>query len=174
MDIDPGFRADLGFMGQVGYDKSLLGGYVNVGEMLDLTAAKTGRRTLLELWGNTDIGRGLTLNWDVSRQWMRRDGGTAFEASLVNAGGSWQFNPRQRLRLTLQGSEVLRDQSLYVDAVNATARDWAAQLVYSYKVNPHTALYAGGSYGAFMDDANPDLFGDTRSVFAKFTYGWQP
>src|SRR5690606_39146486 len=26
MDIDPGFRADLGFMGQVGYDKSLVGG----------------------------------------------------------------------------------------------------------------------------------------------------
>lgn len=260
MDVDPGFRADLGFIGQVGYDKSLAGGgrtwfldgkainrvnlyadfdithrydgqllereweaslnmdgpkqsnlslhaltrarfwqgtlfdehyadvniefrplpnlllgaYLNVGTMIDLAAAKTGRRTLVEVWGNTDIGRGLTLNWDVTRQWMRRDGGTAFEASLVNAGGSWQFNPRQRVRLTLQGSEVLRDQSLYVDAVNETARDWAAQLVYSYKVNPHTALYAGGSYGAFMDDDNPDLFGDTRSVFAKFSYGWQP
>ena len=36
------------------------------------------------------------------RQRMRRDGGTAFEATLVNAGGSWQFTPRQRLRLTLQ------------------------------------------------------------------------
>lgn len=260
MDVDPGFRADLGFIGQVGYDKSLvggqrswyrdgkainrinlyadfdithrydgqllereweaslsaegpkqsnfslhaltrarfwegtlfdehyadfngefrplpkllLGGYINIGEILDLTAAKTGRRTLLELWGNTDIGRGLTLNWDVSRQWMRRDGGTAFEATLVNAGGSWQFDPRQRVRLTLQGSEVLRDQALYVDTVNETARDWAAQVVYSYKVNPRTALYAGASYGAFMDDDNPDLFGNTRSVFAKFTYGWQP
>jgi hypothetical protein len=260
MDVDPGFRADLGFIGQVGYDKSLVGGqrswyrdgkainrinlyadfdithrydsqllereweasvsaegpmqsnfslhgltrarfwegrlfdehyvdanlqfrplpqllfgaYASVGEMLDLTAAKTGRRTMVEAFGNTDIGRGLALNWDVTKQWMHRDGGTAFEATLVNAGGSWQFDPRQRLRLTLQGSEVLRDQSLYVDAVNETARDWAAQLVYSYKVNPRTALYAGASYGAFMDDDNPDLFGNTRSVFAKFTYGWQP
>jgi hypothetical protein len=260
MDVDPGFRADLGFIGQVGYDKSLaggghtwfrddkafnrvnlyadfdithrydgqllereweaqlqvdgpkqsnfslhaltrarfwegtlfdehyadinvefrplpkllLGGYASVGEMLDLAAAKTGRRTLLEAWGNTDIGRGLTLHWDLTRQWMRRDGGTAFEASLVNAGGSWQFDPRQRIRLTLQGSEVLRDQALYAGAVNETARDWAAQAVYSYKVNPRTALYAGASYGAFMDDDNPDLFGNTRSVFMKFTYGWQP
>jgi predicted porin len=152
----------------------LFGAYASVGEMLDLTAAKTGRRTMVEAFGNTDIGRGLALNWDVTKQWMHRDGGTAFEATLVNAGGSWQFDPRQRLRLTLQGSEVLRDQSLYVDAVNETARDWAAQLVYSYKVNPRTALYAGASYGAFMDDDNPDLFGNTRSVFAKFTYGWQP
>ena len=89
-------------------------------------------------------------------------------------GLSWQVDPRQRVRLSLQGSEVERDAWLYATPVNALARDWAAQLVYSYKVNPRTALYAGASYGAFMDDDNPDLFGNTRSVFAKFTYGWQP
>ena len=260
IDIDPGFRADLGFMGQVGYDKSLVGGgytwyrddrpinridwyadfdithrfdgqllerefesslkfrgpmqstfslhgmtrkrywegtlfdehyvdvngefrptgnvllgaYANVGTMIDLLASETGRRELFELWGNASIGRGLSLNWDILHQRMRRDGGTAFEATVLNAGGSWQFDPRQRLRLTLQGSEVLRDPSLYADVVNETARDWATQLVYSYKVNPRTAVYAGASYGAFMDDDHPDLFGNTRSVFLKLTYGWQP
>ena len=105
---------------------------------------------------------------------MKRDGGTAFEATVANIGGSWQFDPRQRLRLTLQGSEVLRNQALYPQAVNATARDWAAQLVYSYKVNPRTALYAGASYGAFMDDEHLNMFGNTRSVFVKLSYGWQP
>jgi len=259
-DIDPGFRADLGFMGQVGYDKSLVGGghswyrddkafnrinvyadfdithrydgqllerelegninmqgpkqsgmtlhgmtrerfwngtlfdehyvdvngsfrptgnlqlgaYVQVGTMIDLAANKTGHRTMLEQWGNANIGRGLTMDWDIIRQRLRRDGGTAFEASVVNAGGSWQFDPRQRIRLTLQGSEVRRNQALYEDTINETSRDWAAQLVYSYKVNPRTALYAGTSYGAFMDDDNPDLFGNTRSVFVKLSYGWQP
>lgn len=258
-DIDPGFRADLGFMGQVGYDKSLVGGghswyrddkafnrinvygdfdvthrfdgqllereweaqvsmqgpkqssmalhgmtrvrfwqgalfdesyidvngnfrptgnlqlgaYAQVGTMLDLNAARTGRRTQLEVWGNANVGRGIAVDWDVMRQRLRRDGGTAFTASVVNAGGSWQFDPRQRLRLTLQGSEVQRDPALYVDAVNETARDWAAQMVYSYKVNPRTVVYAGASYGAFMDDENPDLFGNTRNVFVKVTYGFQ-
>ena len=47
-------------------------------------------------------------------------------------------------------------------------------MVYSYKVNPRTALYAGASYGAFMDDDNLELFGSTRSVFVKLSYGWQP
>ena len=93
---------------------------------------------------------------------------------MANIGGSWQFDPRQRLRLTLQGSEVKRNQALYADTINETARDWAAQLVYSYKINPRTALYAGASYGAFMDDDNQDLFGSTRSVFLKLSYGWQP
>ncbi len=259
-DIDPGFRADLGFIGMVGYDKSLVGGehswfrddaafnkinvyadwdithrfdgqllerefeaqvtvqgpmqssvrlhgmtrvaywngmlfdehyadinanfrpngslqlgaYVQAGTLIDRGADKTGRRTMLELFGNANIGRGLAVDWDIIRQQMKRDGGTAFTATVVNTGGSWQFDPRQRLRLTLQGSEVTRNQALYVDTVNETARDWAVQAVYSYKINPRTALYAGASYGAFMDDDHPDMFGSTRSVFLKLSYGWQP
>jgi hypothetical protein len=259
-DIDPGFRADLGFMGQVGYDKSLVGGghtwyrddsafnrfdvyadfdvthrfdgqllerewegqvstqgpkqsqlvlhgmtrkrfwqgilfdehyvdfngnyrptgnlqlgaYAQVGTMIDLDAVETGRRTQVEFWGNANVGRGIAMDWDLIRQAMHRDGGTAFEATVLNAGGSWQFDPRQRLRLTLQGSDVKRDVALYADPIEARSRDWAAQAVYSYKVNPRTVVYAGASYGAFMDDDHPALFGDTRSVFLKLSYGFQP
>lgn len=258
--IDPGFRADLGFMGQVGYDKSVAGGgytwfrdgksvnrielsgdwdithrfdgqllerelefrlgfqgprqsqfgfapltrtrfwrgalfdeynlnlygnfrpfadlqlgtYMNFGKMLDLAAARTGRRSMIGFWGNANLGRGFNAEWEASRQQLRRDGGTAFDASVADLRMGWQLDPRQRVRLTLQGSEVLRDQALYSTHVNEAARDWAAQLVYSYKVNPRTAVYAGASYGAFMDDDNQDLFGATRSVFVKLSYGWQP
>jgi len=258
--IDPGFRADLGFIGQVGYDKSLIGGgytwyrdgkdfnrfdlngdfdithrfdgqllereleaqistqgpmqstlrlhgmtrvrywqgtlfdehyidgginfrptgnlqlgaYARTGIAIDLVAAQTGRLSMLELYGNTSIGRGLALDWDITRQRMTRNGGTAFTATVLNAGGSWQFDPHQRLRLTLQGSAVNRNQALYSSTINQRARDWAGQLVYSYKVNPRTALYAGASWGAFMDDDHPELFNNTRSVFVKLSYGWQP
>ncbi|MFT4178744.1 MAG: DUF5916 domain-containing protein [Thermomonas sp.] len=258
--IDPGFRADLGFIGMVGYHKSLVGGertwyrddaafnkinlyadwdithrhdgqllerefeaqvtvqgpmqssvrlhgmtrvaywqgllfderyadinanfrpngslelgvYAQAGTLIDRDASRTGQRTMLELWGSANIGRGLELNWDITRQRMRRDGGTAFEATVANVGGSWQFDPRQRLRLTLQGSEVMRNQAHYAMEVNERARDWAGQAVYSYKLNPRTALYAGASYGAFMDDDNLEMFGSTRSVFVKLSYGWQP
>ena len=53
-------------------------------------------------------------------------------------------------------------------------RDAAAQLIYSYKVKPRTAFYAGTPFGGFMDDANPDLFNNSRSLFLKFSYAWQP
>ena len=260
VEIDPGFRADLGFIGQVGYDKSLVGGqrtwyrdgksihrfslygdydithrydgqllerelefqlgfqgakqsnfgisplvrerfwkgqlfdehninlwanfratgrlqlgtFMNFGRQLDLIAARTGRREMVGTWGNTAIGRGVNLEWEASRQRLHRDGGIAFDASVADVRMGWQFTPQQRLRLTLQGSQVLRDQALYSTPVNETARDWAGQVVYSYKVNPRTALYAGASYGAFMDDDNLELFGSTRSVFLKLSYGWQP
>ena len=116
----------------------------------------------------------MNVEWEASRQRLHRDGGVAFDASVADLRLGWQFTPQQRLRLTLQGSQVLRDQSLYATTINETARDWAGQVVYSYKVNPHTAVYAGASYGAFMDDDNLELFGNTRSVFVKLSYGWQP
>lgn len=258
--IDPGFRADLGFMGQVGYRKSSLGGHrswyrdgkafnrinlnadfdithrydgqvlerelegqvnlqgpmqsflklhgltrvrywqgqlfdehfidfsgdfqptgtlqlgamLQVGTRLDLNAARTGRSTLLELSASADVGRSAAISLDLIRQTLRRDGSTAFTAMVFNAGGSWQLDPRQRLRLSLQGSSVHRNQALYAAPVEAHRRDLAMQLVYSYKVNPRTALYVGASYGAFMDDDHPELFNNTRSVFAKLSYGWQP
>ena len=76
--------------------------------------------------------------------------------------------------LALQGNRIDRDPLLYTRPVNAHSRSTAAQLIYSYKVNPRTAIYAGGSYGAFMDDDHPDMFGNSRSVFVKLSYGWQP
>lgn len=260
VEIDPGFRADLGFIGQVGYDRSLVGGqrtwyrdgksihrfslysdydithrydgqllerelefqfnmqgpkqsnvsisplvrerfwkgqlfdehnlnlsanfrpsgrlqlgtYMNFGRQLDLIASRTGRREMVGVFGNAAIGRGVNLEWEASRQRLHRDGGIALDASVADVRMGWQFSPQQRLRLTLQGSQVLRDQALYITPINETARDWAGQVVYSYKVNPRTALYAGASYGAFMDDDNLELFGNTRSVFLKLSYGWQP
>jgi hypothetical protein len=252
-EIDPGFRADLGFMGQVGYDKSVAGGgytwyrdgksvnrinlsgdwdithrfdgqllereiefqlgfqgpkqsqfgiaplqrvrywrgamfdehninfygnfrpfadlqlgtYMNFGQQLDLRAARTGRRAMAGTWGNVNLGRGFNAEWDVNRQRLRRDGGTAFDATVADLRMGWQLDPRQRVRLTLQGSELHRFDDL-VD------RNYAAQAVYSYKINPRTALYAGASYGSLLDSDTLELFGGTRSVFLKLSYGWQP
>jgi len=252
-EIDPGFRADLGFMGQVGYDKSVAGGgyawyrdgksvnrinlsgdwdithrfdgqllerevefqlgfqgpkqsqfgiaplqrvrywrgqmfdehninfygnfrpfadlqlgtYMNFGQQLDLRAARTGRRAMAGIWGNVNLGRGFNAAWDVNRQRLRRDGGTAFDATVADLRMGWQLDPRQRVRLTLQGSQLHRFDEL-VD------RNYAAQAVYSYKINPRTAVYAGASYGSLLDSDTLELFGGTRSVFLKLSYGWQP
>lgn len=261
MAVDPGFRADLGFIGQVGYDKSLVGGghtwfgddgatitsirlsgdfdithrydgqllerefetqlsfngplqsnfgvqgltrarfwnnqlfdesYVKVfgnftprsgvqmganmrvGPQIDLAASRMGQGRYVDLWANLLIGRGYSLNVDLFRQSMSRDGGTAFAATVLDTRLGWQIDPRQRLRIAVQASTVNKDPALYVDPVNRHSRDLATQLIYSYKVNPRTALYAGGTIGGYLDDANTDMFASSRGVFLKLSYGWQP
>ena len=259
--IDPGFRADLGFIGQVGYEKSLVGGAYNwffdkgskitrvqfytdfdithryegqllereleskisvngpwqssfgvqgmtrerywngqlfdesyvtvfgsltpssamqvganfrVGPQIDLAASRRGQGRYFDIWGNFAFGRGLSANLDLFQQSLRRDGGTAFEATVLDARMAWQLDPRQRVRIAVQASNVDKDPSLYDEPVNRHGRDLGAQLVYSYRVNPRTAIYAGGTVGGFLDDENRELFASTRGVFVKLTYGWQP
>ncbi|MBW3549314.1 MAG: carbohydrate binding family 9 domain-containing protein [Proteobacteria bacterium] len=147
---------------------------VQTGRQLDLRASRLGDFTKVdgELW--LDIGRGLSLILDGSVQTLERDGGTAFSAMVLDARASWQFDPRQRLRLSLQGSEVERDPALYATAVKRRSRDVAAQLLYSYKLNPRTAAYLGYSHGGYADDDQVRLADRDRSLFLKLSYAWQP
>jgi hypothetical protein len=260
-DIDEGFRADLGFVGQVGYRKSVVGGgrtwygkegakitrvsvysdwdithrfdgqllerelegnaslagprqsevslagltrtrfwrgamfderwlsayfemtfvpglrggaFFRHGTVLDLRAARTGDFDEWEPWLAADLGRGINLNLSYSAQRLRRDGGTAFRTGVLDGRFSWQLDPRQRLRLSVQGSEVERDPALYAIPTRRNDRGVAAQLLYSYKLNPRSALYAGYSHGGYSDDDQPSLTDDSRSLFLKLSYAWQP
>ena len=260
--VDPGFRADIGFIGQVGFDKSVIGGShtwygkpgatinkvnfysdwdithrfdgqllerelegnvsiqgplqsvlqvsgltrvrfwndqmfdennfgvashfttpsgyrlgaaINAGQRVDLRESREGDYLAVDLYGQLDLGEGVELSPDFSWSRLNRDGGTAFTAIVFDTRLSWQLDPRQRLRLTLQGSDVQRDLSLYsTPTVTEGGSDWGGQLLYSYKVNPRTAFYGGVSYGAFSDDDHRDMFGNSRGVFLKYSYGWQP
>lgn len=260
-DIDEGFRADLGFIGQVGYRKSVVGGdrtwhgkegaaisritlyadwdithrfdgqllerelegnirlkaarqsdmslgaltrvrfwngalfderwlylygeftarpglrmgmFYRHGTQLDLAASRTGTVDQWEPWLTLDLGRGINLNLNYTGQRLRRDGGTAFRTHVVDGRFSWQLDPRQRLRLSVQGSDVERDPILYDRPVRRKGRDVAAQLLYSYKLNPRSALYAGYSHGGYSDDVQTTLADSTRSLFLKLGYAWQP
>lgn len=150
------------------------GGDLRVGPQIDLQAARRGQGRFAEVWGELSLGVGYSLSFDLFRQDLLRDGGTAFAATVLDTRFGWQIDPRQRLRIAFQASRVDKDPALYDEAVDRHARDVGAQLVYSYKVNPRTALYAGGTIGGFLDDENPTLFASSRGVFLKLSYGWQP
>lgn len=259
-NIDPGFRADLGFIGQVGYEKGLiggsrswyrdgkkfqkirlsgdydvtyrhdgqmleseweanlsingpmqsnfgvqpmtrkrfwdgqmfnenyvrlygsfipgawleLGGNVSNGRSIDLAASRIGRATVTELWGTASIGRGLMLTFDVFNQTLRRDGGKAFSATSFDSTFSWQLDPKQRVRVSVQGSQIDRDPMLYATTMQRHSRNVAAQLIYSYRVNPRTALYLGGATGGYVSDKQDTLFQNSRGVFLKVSYAWAP
>lgn len=156
-----------------------VGSWQRSGDMLDLAASRMGRGQIWEPYLELDVGRGVNVTLNHQRQRLRRDGGTAFDARVLDGRMSWQLDPFQRLRLSVQASEVERDPTLYGQPVMARVRDVAAQLLYSYKLNPRTALYAGYSHGAFADDRidtghDNVLFDSSRSLFLKLSYAWQP
>ena len=157
-----------------------IGANLNFGQRVDLRASRVGDYRQLNVWGQLDLGTGVEFTPDVTWSRLERDGGTAFSTMVLDARLSWQIDPRQRLRLTLQGSHIERDLALYSpyldpdDVPGRGGRDWGGQILYSYKVNPRTAFYGGISYGIVSDEPNGDLYGNSRGVFLKYSYGWQP
>lgn len=147
---------------------------VTTGRQLDLRASRLGDLSRIDGELSLDVGRGLSLILDASVQKLDRDGGTAYNASVMDARASWQLDPRQRLSLSLQASDVERDTALYQAAIQRRDRHVAAQLLYSYKVNPRTAAYFGYSHGGHADDDQLQLADRDRSLFLKLSYAWQP
>ncbi len=147
---------------------------LRAGDQLDLLASRVGR---VEEWQPTlslDIGRGTHFELSYNEQRLNRDGGTAYRATILDARFAWQFDPRQRLRLSVQGTDIERDRDLYAAPVAARNRDLAAQALYAYRLNPRTGLYLGYSHGGYSDDGQRTLTDRSRSVFLKLGYAWQP
>lgn len=153
-----------------------LGIFLRNGEQIDFRNAKLADITQIDPFINLNIGKGISFRFNHTYQELSRDAGDVYVANLSDARLSWQFNYRQRLRLSLQYGNTIRDKFLDVRPleINAETSDLGAQLLYSYKINPRTALYAGYSEGQFSDDAFPDLYTTNRALFMKLSYAWQP
>jgi Domain of unknown function (DUF5916)/Carbohydrate family 9 binding domain-like len=150
--------------------------FIRQGEQIDFQNARLADVVEVSPGLNLNIGKGINFNIDHTYQKLSRDSGNVFVANLTDARLSWQLNTRQRFRLSLQYGNTVRDLFLCRTPCNADSeeRELSAQLLYSYKINPRTAFYAGYSEGQFSDDQFTELFANNRALFMKFSYAWQP
>jgi hypothetical protein len=127
------------------------------------------------------------IDWNATRHLLVRvrytndrlsakDGPTIFHANLTDLRLTWQFNVRSFVRLTLQKQDVRRNVDLYSIAAttDSRTRTLASQLLYSYKLNPQTVLFAGYSDNHVEDDFTGELEKTGRAVFFKLSYAWTP
>ena len=96
-----------------------------------------------------------------------------FKADLTDLRVTWQFNLRSFVRFTMQRQLVTRNLDLYIASdTQAESLNVGTQLLYSYKVNPQTVIFAGYSDSALDDDSLLELTRTDRTVFAKVSYAW--
>jgi hypothetical protein len=126
------------------------------------------------------------IDWNATRHLLVRlrhtsehlttpEGATIFDAKLTDLRFTWQFNVRSFVRLTLQDQDISRNVAVYVDpATDARTESLASQLLYSYKLNPQTVIYAGYSDSQLDHDLTGDLEMTGRTFFFKLSYAWTP
>jgi hypothetical protein len=128
----------------------------------------------------------IQLDWNANRHLLIRlqrtdttldtkEGPNVFAAVLDDVRLTWQFNVRNFLRLTMQRQQISRNLAVWSNPfVDAYSENVGTQLLYSYKLNPQTVVFAGYSDTQIQDDDLLSLTRTGRTFFVKFSYAWLP
>ncbi|WP_141687251.1 carbohydrate binding family 9 domain-containing protein [Pseudoalteromonas lipolytica] len=124
------------------------------------------------------------MTWDINDHWQvqlehsysyldNEQNERVYTANLTDLRVYYKFNMRSMLKLVLQFKDIDRDKDAYFSNVSEINRDFASQLVYSYKINSQTLFYLGYSDKGYQDDSLKELERDQRTFFTKLSYAWQ-
>jgi hypothetical protein len=149
-------------------------GFLRVGDRVDLVNNRLGDQVYAEQGVDLNIGTHLRVSLDHTYSELDSAEQPLFIANLLDTRITYQFDPRQFLRLILAYSDIQRNVDNYAIDVQSKSRDLGFQLLYSYKLNPLTKFFVGYSQSAFDNDNLDELVADNQSVFMKFSYGWLP
>ncbi|HYW06749.1 MAG TPA: DUF5916 domain-containing protein [Longimicrobium sp.] len=165
--ISPTQRATFTLTGRVGeeidFRNNRKAGIVQFGPGVDL---RLGRRLGMGL-GHT-VRRLNTLDDDPAGSGRR-----ILDVGLSQARVIYHFNVRTFVRGIVQYQDARFTPDLYVAPVAPEQRTLFSQLLFAYKVNPQTVVFAG-----YTDDRlgleTVGLTPTGRTLFLKLGYNWQP
>lgn len=148
--------------------------FTRKGDRVDYANNRLGKQTFIKKALQLNLGIHFRLELQHRHSRLEADEQPLFSAHLYDLRSTYQFDPKQFLRLVVSYSDVDRNQDNYSFDVQQNSRDLGLQLLYSYKVNPLTKLFVGYSQDAFDNDDLNSLKANNRSVFMKLSYGWLP
>ena len=148
--------------------------YAQYGSKIDYSNAQLGTMVRVEP----------EMTWDINDHWQvqlehsysyldNEQNERVYTANLTDLRVYYKFNMRSMLKLVLQFKDIDRDRDAYFSNVSEINRDFASQLVYSYKINSQTLFYLGYSDKGYQDDSLKELERDQRTFFTKLSYAWQ-
>ncbi len=163
-----------------------VGLYIRDGHKVDLANTRLGHFVNISPNLTVNIGKSMSASIEHSYERISRDGGNVYVANLTDLRLSYQFSLRQRLRLAILRNDLKLDPTLFSQWVPEHQRAINTQLIYSYKITPRTALYAGYADGYFGGDqalsgptpsdepifAYYPVFQSNRTLFMKISYAW--
>ena len=155
------------------------------GEEVDYDNCRTGRVVRLIPGLSFKAGRHLRVDLDDTYETLEVEGGRLYRAHLAQTRVAWQFNVRAMARAILQATDIDRNPALYTTSLcpgfdpflfvppAENERTLFTQLLYSYRVNPQTAIYVGYSEDRLGETGVP-LTQSDRTLFVKVGYAWLP
>ncbi|MGB5159704.1 MAG: DUF5916 domain-containing protein [Thermoanaerobaculia bacterium] len=141
------------------------------GDSIDFSNSQPADEILLNPALEAKLGRHVNLRFDHTMQRLDVEGGKLFEANLSQARLIYNFNVRSFVRAIFQWQDLERDPDLYSFEVEPKTETLFTQLLFSYKLNARTVLFAGYSDN-YLGEENIDLTQTNRTFFFKIGYAW--
>jgi hypothetical protein len=148
------------------------------GQEIDFANAREGTGTTLAGSLSLRPNDHLELRANASRRWLNVDAdsgrsGRLFLAEVERLRATWSFDARSFLRVIGQYVQTKRDPLLYTLTVGKKDADLSLSVLFAYKLNWQTVLYAGYGDNRAFAESTGDLEESGRQAFAKISYAWQ-
>jgi hypothetical protein len=148
-----------------------------VGEDVDFDGARVGTGAKLSAFATLRPSDHLELRLDEARRLLNVDRpgggrGRLFTARVDRLRATYNFSSRCFLRAIGQWTETRRDPSLYADVVDRRDGVFTGSLLFAYKLNWQTVLFAGYGDGRELTTSE-DLAKTDRQFFVKLSYALQ-
>ncbi len=166
LDVTPTLRAEI----DVSY-----GDEVDFGYDAEPGVARQGKQLDINPGLRWTAGRHLRLTLGHEYRTLDLEEGRLFRADLTELRLVYQFDVRMFLRLIAQHADVAFDPTL--SGGEPGGRDIFTQVLFSYKLNPQTALYVGATderSEVFQGIEADELTPTGRTLFVKIGYAWVP
>ena len=149
---------------------------IQKGDQIDFANSRLGKQLSINPQITWNVNRHLLVRLrHTSRQLDTQEGEKIFDATLDDLRLTWQFNVRNFLRLTVQRQDIERNLDAFTSPFfDAQSVSMGRQLLYSYKLNPQTVVFAGYSDNLIENDTLTTLTKTDRTFFLKFSYAWIP
>jgi hypothetical protein len=144
---------------------------IHYGDDIDFEHVRpgTGLRVSPEI--NLRLGRRFSVSASHVYENLDVEGGRLFDVELSDVGIVYQFSARSFVRAVVQYQDLRTNPDLYEAEVDHRIQDLFTELLFSYKINPRTVLFAGYTdrhQGTDMEN----LAQLNRAVFLKVGYAF--
>ncbi len=153
------------------YTRIIFQGYA--GQIIDFANARVGNGASLQLSATVRPVDRLTLEPIVSSEWINVDGGRLYTAAVERLKATYSFSSKSLLRVIGQYVTTNRAPQRYLFPVSPHDAAFLGSILYSYKINWQTVLFAGYGDDRVLNNVNNDLVKLDRSFFFKVSYAIQ-
>ncbi len=148
------------------------------GDEIDFANGREASGATLTASATVRPGDHLEIGASASRRWLDVDAagasGRLFTADVERLRVTYNFTSRSFLRVIGQHVRTTRDPALYLFPVPSRNADFGSSLLFAYKLNWQTVLYAGYGDQRTWAEATDRFEASGRQFFTKLSYAWQP